>query len=139
MAKAPRKAPAKAVPRARWPVLQGVVAGLGVLVTVAALVVLVAAALQPASPPDITLAVHAVTPSRGGWRVEVEARNDGRESAAAVEIEGVFAPTAGGPPQTAFATLDYVPARSSERAVLVFADDPRRGRLDLAVRGWSEP
>lgn len=118
--------------------LEWLVAGLGLIVTAAVLIVLVRSALAPASPPELSVRAASVTPVSAGFRVEVEVRNSGRDTAAAVEVEGVLTPPAG-PPETAGATLDYAPGGGTESLNLLFREDPRRGRLELTVRGWSEP
>ncbi|MGZ9114194.1 MAG: hypothetical protein ACXW3K_06180 [Brevundimonas sp.] len=129
--------PAPASPASR-PLLEWAVAGLGLAVTVGVLIVLVISALAPPSPPQLSARAASVTPVAAGFRVEVEVANSGRQTAAAVEIEGVLTPPAGAP-ETAAATLDYVPGGGSETVQLLFREDPHQGRLELTVRGWSEP
>ncbi|MFA4891930.1 hypothetical protein [Brevundimonas sp.] len=132
-----KPAPAPKSPASR-PWLEWVVAGLGLAVTVGVLIVLAVSALTPASPPVLTARAVSVTPVGAGFRVEVEVRNSGRQTAAAVEVEGVLTPPAGAP-ETATATLDYAPGGGVETLNLLFREDPHQGRLDLTVRGWSEP
>lgn len=132
-----RPSPAGKTPASR-PLLEWAVAGLGLIVTVGVLIVLALAALAPASPPELSARAASVTPVAAGFRVEVEVRNSGRETAAAVEVEGVLTPPAGAP-ETASATLDYAPGGASETLTLLFREDPHQGRLELTVRGWSEP
>ncbi|MDI1327621.1 MAG: hypothetical protein PSV23_12585 [Brevundimonas sp.] len=132
-----KPAPARKTPASR-PLLEWAVAGLGLVVTVGVLIVLAAAALAPASPPALSARAASVAPVAAGFRVEVEVRNSGRQTAAAVEVEGVLTPPAGAP-ETATATLDYVPGGGVEALNLLFRQDPRQGRLELTVRGWSEP
>lgn len=120
------------------PLLEWLVAGLGLVVTAGVLILLGQSALAPASPPELSARAASVTPVAAGFRVEVEVRNSGRDTAAGVEVEGVLTPPAG-PPETATATLDYVPGGGTESLNLLFREDPRQGRLDLTVRGWSEP
>lgn len=130
-------APARTSPASR-PWLEWIVAGLGLAVTAGVLIVLGLAALAPASPPELSARAVSVTPVGAGFRVEVEVRNSGRQTAAAVEVEGVLTPPSAAP-ETATATLDYAPGGGAETLNLLFREDPHRGRLDLTVRGWSEP
>ncbi|KQY84934.1 hypothetical protein ASD25_07960 [Brevundimonas sp. Root1423] len=102
------------------------------------LIVLVLAALTPASPPELSARAASVTSVPSGFRVEIEVANTGRQTAASVEVEGVLTPPAGAP-ETAAATLDYVPGGGVETLHLLFREDPHQGRLELTVRGWSEP
>jgi uncharacterized protein (TIGR02588 family) len=133
-----RKPAAAAKSPASRPWLERVVAGLGLSVTAGVLIVLAVSALTPATPPALSARAVSVTPVGAGFRVEVEVRNTGRQSAAAVELEGVLTPPSGAP-ETAAATLDYAPGGGAETLNLLFREDPHRGRLDLTVRGWSEP
>lgn len=105
---------------------------LGGLVVLAVLAVITLEALQPQDPAHVVARLESVRPAGQTWLAQVEVRNLGRETAAAVEVEGRLGPEA------ARATLDYVPARGRERVVLVFGSDPRSG-LDVSVKGWSEP
>ena len=128
----------KPAPPSPRPLLEWLVAGLGLIVTAAVLIVLGLAALAPASPPELSARAASVTRVSAGFRVEVEVRNSGRDTAAGVEVEGVLTPPVG-LPETATATLDYVPGGGTETLTLLFREDPRRGRIALMVRGWSEP
>ncbi|MDQ3125801.1 MAG: hypothetical protein M3Q74_09380 [Pseudomonadota bacterium] len=120
------------------PLLEWVVAGLGLILTLGALGILAMDLGQPASPPELAARAVGITPVAAGFQVEVEVANAGRATAAGVEIEGVLTPPAG-QPETATASLDYVPGTGAETLTLKFRADPRAGDLDLTVRGWSEP
>ena len=114
------------------PVLEWIMGGLGLLLTLAVLAVMLREAAAPGGPPVLEPSLRAVHGGPGQWRAEVEVRNTGSATAAAVEIEGVLAG------ETAAATIDYVPAGGRETLVLGFESDPRAG-LRLHVRGWSQP
>lgn len=123
----------KATPDNEQPaVLEWAAAALGLLLTLAALVVVLVEAFSPRTPPDIDLRVLAIAPAGAGWRVEIEASNRGRATAADLRIEGEVAG------ETAQTQIAYLPGRGSERATLGFDHDPR-GDLELTVRGWTEP
>lgn len=124
--------PNKAAPRTRPPVLEWIMGGLGLLLTLAVVGVILREGLSAGGPPVIEPRLEAVHGGPGAWRAEVEVRNTGSATAAAVEIEGVLGD------ETAAAALDYLPAGGRERIVLGFAADPRAG-LQLQVRGWTEP
>ena len=124
--------PKKAAPHTRPPVLEWIMGGLGLLLTLAVLTVILREAMAPGGPPVIEPTLHAVHGGPGQWRAEVEVRNTGRATAAGVEIEGRLGE------ETAAATLDYVPAGGRETVTLGFAADPRAG-LQLHARGWTEP
>jgi len=124
--------PKKAAPQTRPPVLEWIMGGLGLLLTLAVLVIILRQGLSAGGPPVIEPTLHAVHGGPGQWRAEIEVRNTGPATAAAVEIEGVLGD------ETAAATLDYVPAGGRETVTLGFAADPRTG-LELRARGWVEP
>ncbi len=92
----------------------------------------------PASPPRITVQVDSVVRASSGWLVEFSARNDGTTTAAKLVVEGELR-GGDGEAETSEATLDYVPARGSERGGLYFTRDPRRGRLTLRPLGYERP
>ena len=124
--------PKKAAPQTRPPVLEWIMGGLGLLLTLAVLAIILREGLSAGGPPVIEPRLEAVHGGPGAWRAEVEVRNTGRATAAAVEIEGVLGD------ETAAATLDYVPAGGKETVTLGFQADPRAG-LELHARGWTEP
>ncbi|WP_209282411.1 hypothetical protein [Brevundimonas alba] len=114
------------------PVLEWIMGGLGLLLTLGVLAVMLHEAMGPGGPPVIEPSLQAVSGAPGHWRAEVEVRNTGHATAAAVEIEGVLGD------ETASATIDYVPAGGEETVTLGFQSDPRAG-LQLHARGWTEP
>jgi len=125
----PSKKPA---PDPKPPVLEWIMGGLGLLLTLAVLAVILREAMGPGGPPLIEPRLHAVHGGPGQWRAEIRVRNTGHETAAAVEIEGTLGA------ETASATIDYVPAGGEETVTLGFEADPRAG-LRLHARGWTEP
>ena len=113
------------------PVVQWIMGGLGLALTLAAAGVIVYEAVQPASPPDLTAEVAAVRPAAAGFVAEIEVRNEGRDTAAAVQVEG----RSGG--ETASTTIDYVPGRGRTAVALAFPGAP--APVEARVTGWSEP
>jgi len=123
--------PAKRKPVPARPVLQRLMAAVGMLVALAVVVVVGWDALQSARPPALTARVVRVTTTEAGRVAEIEVVNAGSETAAAVDVEGVLGA------ETATATIDYVPGRGRATAFLRFDGDPRAARV--AVKGWSAP
>ena len=82
-------------------------------------------------PESRDRAAIRIQSTAAGHVATVLVRNDGDDTAAAVDIEGVLGD------QTATATLDYVPAHGHARAYLRFDGDPRAATV--AVKGWSAP
>jgi uncharacterized protein (TIGR02588 family) len=69
--------------------------------------------------------------------VIVEVFNAGHATAAAVELEGTL--TTVNQTTVSHVVLDYAPAESARRAVLLFESDPLAGELELRVSGYTEP
>lgn len=127
-----RKPAAKPDSEPRPPVLEWLMSGLGLLLTLAVLVLILKEAFAPIEPAALTLRLEGSRPVARGWIAEVEVENTGDTTAAAVEIEGQLGD------ETASVSLDYVPAGGTETVVLGFSGDPRSG-LSLRALGWSEP
>lgn len=113
------------------PVLQWVMAMAGAVVTLSAIGVVAWEALQPSSPPALSARIVAVETTAAGHVAVVRVQNDGDDTAAAVQIEGVLGD------QTATASLDYVPRHGHAEAYLRFDADPRVATV--SVKGWSAP
>lgn len=113
------------------PVLQWIMGGLGLVLTLAAAGVIVHEAMQPPSPPDLAAEVTETRPAAAGFVAEIEVRNEGRDTAAAVQVEG----RSGG--ETASTTIDYVPGRGRTEVALAFSGAP--APVEARVTGWSEP
>ncbi|MBU1385287.1 MAG: hypothetical protein KKG14_05385 [Alphaproteobacteria bacterium] len=118
------------LPAPAW--LEWAMGGLGLVLVLAVLAVIGAGAVGPHEPARLEASLGEVRPAGSVWLAEVEVRNHGDETAAAVEVEGRLGD------QTAAATLDYVPAHGHGRVTLSFDADPR-GAVELSVPGWSEP
>ncbi len=121
----------KPAPRSTRPVLQWVMAAIGAVVTLSAVGIVVWEALQPAAPPALSARIVAVETTPAGHVAEIKVVNDGDDTAAAVDIEGVLGD------QTATASLDYVPGHGHAKAYLRFDADPRAAAV--SVKGWSAP
>lgn len=114
------------------PVLEWVMAGLGLVLTLAALALVLRDASSRPSPPSLEVRLVEARPMGDLWVAEVEVTNRGDATAAAVRIEG------GEGPDVASATLDYAPGHGRERLSLVFEARPGPD-TPFRIRGWSEP
>ena len=113
------------------PLLQWGMALLGAVITLTAIGIVVWEALQPTAPPALSARIVAVDVTTAGQVATVRVQNDGDDTAAAVDIEGVLGD------QTATASLDYVPGHGHAKAYLRFDADPRAAAV--TVKGWSAP
>jgi uncharacterized protein (TIGR02588 family) len=87
---------------------------------------------QSGGEPVLRAQVMSVNEDRDGYAV-VEVRNDGRATAASVEIEGVAGPL------RARAVLDYSPAHSTQEVTLVFPEVVALGQVEVRILGFAEP
>lgn len=119
------------------PLLEWICAAVGLVCALVAIGFVGWGALQgERSPPAIEVRLVAVTPTPHGFVVEIEAVNHGGSPAAQVMVEGVL--SGEGEPETAQATLDYIPEQSQAEGGLVFEHDPREGRLVLRAKGFAD-
>jgi uncharacterized protein (TIGR02588 family) len=91
-----------------------------------------------AGPPELTAEAGAVIATPGGFVTPVTVRNAGDETAASVEVRGELL-SPGRPPEERRVTFAYVPGGGKATGGLVFAHDPRVGRLTLSIEGYEEP
>lgn len=87
------------------------------------------------SPPLLSVAMGEVVEGPNGFAVELVVANLGDRTAASVQVEASLE----GAPERAEVVVQYVPYRSTRRAWVMLASDPRRGRLSIRVRGFEEP
>ena len=129
-------------PHSSTPFWEKVVGVIGVVFLLGILGFLIYEALQPSTPPDITITVTSITPVSNGYLVEIQAHNLGEETAAAVEVEGTLQPRDdpnAAPIETRTTTFDYVPAQSMRQGGLFFQADPNQYVLEVQAKGFVEP
>lgn len=90
-------------------------------------------------PPEIVIERQQVTPTRGGFVVELTVRNLGDATAAELGVEGALMDAGGAELETSSATLDYLPGHARRRVGLLFTRDPRAHRLEARATGYREP
>lgn len=96
------------------------------------------AAAGDASPPDVTLHVQSIVPTRNGYLVEFRAVNEGGSTAEGLTIEGEL--RAGTESvETSNTTIEYVPSHSVRQGGLFFTTDPRQYELRLRAKGYEKP
>jgi len=88
--------------------------------------------------PALGVSVDTVVATAGGTVVRVRVRNDGGVAAANVRVEGVLH-GARGVEERAETAVDFVPPGAPREAGLVFAADPRAGRLDVRATAFDIP
>jgi uncharacterized protein (TIGR02588 family) len=96
------------------------------------------AAAGDASPPDVTVRVEDIRPTRNGFLVTFRAVNEGGSTAEGVTVEGELRNGAESV-ETSDTNVEYVPARSEREGGLFFTSDPRRHELRLRAKGYEKP
>jgi uncharacterized protein (TIGR02588 family) len=126
-------------PRQAMPLLEWIVAGLGVVLVGSAIGYLVYHSMtRGGTPPDIRVDAEQVLELAHGYVVQFRALNDGGSAAAQVTIEAeLVGPD--GTTERGEAVLDYLPPRSDRTGGLLFTSDPREGELRLRATGYAKP
>jgi uncharacterized protein (TIGR02588 family) len=96
------------------------------------------AAAGDSSPPDVTVRVDSVRPTRNGFLVEFRAVNEGGSTAEGLTVEGELRDGTGGV-ETSDTTIEHVPAHSERKGGLLFTSDPRQYELRLRAKGYEQP
>lgn len=96
------------------------------------------AAAGDSSPPDVTLRVASILPTRNGFLVEFRAANEGGTTAEGLTVEGELR-DGDRSVETSDTTIEYVPAHSEREGGLFFTSDPRRYELRLRAKGYEKP
>lgn len=121
------------------PLYEWVIAALSALLVAGVVGFLLYDALVlPPGPARITVAADTVIPVQEGYLVRYTARNEGRSTATAVQIEGALR-EAGREVERAAATIDYLPPQATRTGGFFFERDPRRFELRLQPAGYGDP
>ena len=123
----------------KTPAAEWFVAGLGLVLVVAAVGFLLYQALAvKGTPPDITLAIEATSEVQQGYLVTVTVHNGGGETVAGLTVEGELK-DGEEVLESDTATLDYVPAHSTRRVGFFFQENPADFDLTLRASGYQSP
>lgn len=87
--------------------------------------------------PHLEATVEATGRAGDGFSATVTVRNQSRQAAAEVLVEGVV--RADGGDQRSEVRLDYVPGLSSRKATLVFPRPPAAGGVAVRIVGYTTP
>jgi uncharacterized protein (TIGR02588 family) len=126
-------------PRQAVPLLEWIVAAIGVLLVGGAIGYLVYHSMtRGETPPDIRVDAEQVLELAHGYVVQFRALNEGGSAAAQVTVEGELVGPDGAT-ERAETVLDYLPPRSDRAGGLLFRSDPRLGELRLRATGYAKP
>jgi uncharacterized protein (TIGR02588 family) len=119
--------------------LEWAVAGISSLIVVAMIGFLVLEALDAAESRPLPVAeVADIAPIQGGYRVEINAMNNGGTTAASVRFRATLE-RGGQTVETAEVTFDFLPAQSSREGAVIFANDPDLHDLVIQAESYTAP
>lgn len=122
------------IPRIEW--IAGTIGLLMLLAVIAFL--LYEVATDEGRPPQMTIKIEEITPAGEQYLVQFSIQNSGDETAADVLIEGTLHE---GETliETSEATLTFVPAGSTRKGGLYFAENPADFALEIVAKGYEQP
>ncbi len=121
------------------PFWEWVCAGIGLLLLAGSIgYLLVDARASRGAIPVPVVELRDVQAQGPHFLVRIEVRNDGHATAAALRVQGELL-RGEAVVESSEVELDYLPARSSRGAAMLFTQDPLTLRLVLTPRGWREP
>ena len=97
------------------------------------------AAAGDSSPPDVTVRVDSILPTRNGYLVRFRAINEGGSTAEGLTVEGRLLRNGTEAVENSNTTIEYVPAHSEREGGLFFTSDPRQYELQLRAKGYEKP
>lgn len=128
------------LPKKNW--LEWTVFACGALLVFATLGILAYDALTTAhTPPRISVKIGEVRQISSGYAISLTARNDGEQTAEGVNVVATLTPrgaTKSDEERGEF-QIDYLPHKSSSSGWISFKGDPREGKLEARVSGYSVP
>lgn len=121
------------------PLLEWVIASVGLAIVIAVVGVLIYEAVAgDRSPPDVKLTVQSVRPVQNGFLVKIRAENIGGEPAARVSIAAeVWAQSK--VVESRETQFEHLPPHSSREAGVFFQRDPRPNEIRMRALGYEEP
>lgn len=123
----------------KTPVWEWIVAALGFISVTAVLgTALYRAVYQESKPPVLEISVESVMPTNSGYLVEFRVKNTGKQTAAALTIEGELK-RGEKSVEKSTATLAYAPANSERRGGLLFTENPKEFELKIRATGYEKP
>ncbi|HYP27421.1 MAG TPA: hypothetical protein VE262_11950 [Blastocatellia bacterium] len=90
------------------------------------------------SPPDVTVRVDLILPTRNGHLVKFRVVNEGGSTAEGLTVEGELRNGIESV-ETSNTTIEYVPSHSEREGGLYFTLDPKEYELRLRAKGYEKP
>lgn len=136
---AARKTPARHIRVDDVPLLEWIVAAIGLLL-VAGTAAYIAwqGYTRAGAAPDIALEAVEIRAIGGGYLVSIRATNNGGTTAKGVKVQGELARD-GRVVESSEMSFDYLPPDSQRRGGLLFTADPRLHELKLSAKGYELP
>ncbi len=96
------------------------------------------AAAGDSSPPDVTVKVESIVPSRHGFLVRFRVVNEGGTTAEGLTVEGELR-NGTQSVEISDTTIEYVPSHSEREGGLYFSSDPQQHQLRIRAKGYEKP
>lgn len=96
------------------------------------------AAAGDSSPPDVTVKVESIAPSRNGFLVRFRVINEGGSTAEGLTVEGELR-NGTQSVEISDTTIEYVPSHSEREGGLYFSLDPQQHELRVRAKGYEKP
>jgi uncharacterized protein (TIGR02588 family) len=122
------------------PVSEWIVAAFGLILVAGAVgFMLYQAITQESTPPNFSISVDSIDQvNDGGYLVRFRIKNTGRQTAAAVAVEGELKRGAE-VAETSAVTLNYVPSDSEREGGFVFSKNPQEYELKIRAKSYEKP
>lgn len=126
--------------RKRLPPIAMAAGAIGFVLTTSLTVFIAMQALRESGAPVPVITVDAgeVHSTSAGFVAEFEVRNRSAHTAANVEVEASLS-IPGSEPTVNTVSVGYVPGHSLQRGGVLLPADPRSGKFELRVLGFTEP
>ena len=121
-------------------VWEWIIAGVGLILVVAALgTTAYRAVTEESTPPIIEISIiEPVVPMANGYLVKFQVKNTGTQTAASLTVEGSLN-RGGESVETSTTTLNYAPANSRREGGLFFTKNPNEFELNIRALGYEKP
>lgn len=121
------------------PVLEWIIAAIGLILVVTVLgTTLYRAVTEESTPPILEISVDSIVPIGNNWLVKFRVKNTGKQTAAALTIEGTLKRGTESV-EISTATLAYMPANSQREGGLFFTKNPSEFELKIRASGYEKP
>lgn len=125
--------------REKTPLLEWIVAAIGLVIVVGSVGFLLFSALtRTDQPPILIVKEESVTNTEGGFLVKFSLENKSQNNAGAVMVEGKLL-EGEKEIETSSASVSYAPSNSKREGGMIFTKNPESYKLELRAIGYEKP